>query len=92
VDEFIRFIEEELAARSVNVLVLRVDYGFQFVSRPEMADKGGLSKEQAQKIVTVCRKASDPGYPSRQPAGPSIVAIQLRQAAPGASEFDETPG
>src|SRR2546429_1265388 len=56
VDEFIKFIEEELAPRSVNVLILRVDYGFQFLSRPEMADKGGLSKEQAQKIGTICRQ------------------------------------
>src|SRR5213082_559070 len=50
VDEFIKFIEEELAPRSVNALILRVDYNFQFLSRPEIADKGGLSKEQAQKI------------------------------------------
>src|SRR6185295_6528743 len=34
VDEFIKFIEEELAPRSVNALILRVDYGFQFISRP----------------------------------------------------------
>src|SRR6266581_1660128 len=56
VDEFIKFIEEELASRSVNVLILRVDYSFQFLSLPEMADKGGLSKEQAQKIAAVCRQ------------------------------------
>src|SRR5258708_37437381 len=48
--KFIKFIEEELATRSVNTLILRVDYGFQFTSRPEMADKNGLSKAQAQKI------------------------------------------
>src|SRR6266496_6262274 len=51
VDEFIKFIEEELAPRSVNVLILRVDYSFQLLSRPEMADRNGLSKEQAQKIT-----------------------------------------
>src|SRR5712671_6089701 len=36
--EFTKFIEKELAPRSVNVLILRVDYGFQFLSHPEMAD------------------------------------------------------
>ena len=56
VDEFIKFIEEELAPRSVNALILRVDYGFQFTNRPEMADKNGLSKEQAQKIAAACKK------------------------------------
>src|SRR3954467_9009814 len=55
-DEFIKFIEEDLAPRSVNVLILRVDYSFQFTSRPEMADKGGLSREQARKLAEVCRK------------------------------------
>src|SRR3989440_9789181 len=56
VDEFVKFIEEELAPRSVNTLILRVDYGFQFTSRPEMVDKNGLSKEQAQKIATACKR------------------------------------
>ena len=56
IEEFIKFIEEELAPRSVNTLILRVDYGFQFTSRPEMADKNGLSKEQAQKIAAACKK------------------------------------
>src|SRR4051812_48248649 len=55
-NEFIKFIEEELAPRSVNTLILRVDYGFQFTSRPEMADKNGLSKEQAQKIAAACKR------------------------------------
>src|SRR5947208_11537726 len=55
-DEFLKFIEEELAPRSVNTLILRVDYGFQYASRPEMADKAGLSREQAQRIAATCRK------------------------------------
>src|SRR3954468_15757661 len=55
-DEFIKFIEEELAPRWVNTLILRVDYGFQFTSRPEMADRNGLSKDQAKQIADVCRK------------------------------------
>ena len=54
-DEFVEFIQKELAPRSVNTLILRVDYNFHFLSRPEMEDKGGLSKEQAQKIVAVCK-------------------------------------
>src|SRR5216110_1489327 len=55
-DEFIKFIEEELAPRSVNALILRVDYNFQYTSRPEMADQGGISREQAQKIAETCKR------------------------------------
>ena len=56
VDEFIKFIEDGLAPRSVNVLILRVDYTFQFRSHPEMADPGGLSREQAQQIAAACQR------------------------------------
>src|SRR5947209_8690256 len=55
-DEFIKFIDEELVPRSVNTLILRVDYNFQFASRPEMADKAGLSRDQARKISEACKK------------------------------------
>src|SRR5690242_2760184 len=55
-DEFIKFIGEELASRSVNTLILRVDYSFQFRSRPELADARGLSKEQAKQIAATCRQ------------------------------------
>ena len=48
--------DEQLASRSVNALILRVDYGFQFISRPEMADKNGLSQDQAQTIAAACKK------------------------------------
>src|SRR5215470_1684468 len=55
-DEFIKFIEEELAPRLANTLVLRVDYNFQFQSRPEMSDPAGLSRESAQRIAAACRQ------------------------------------
>src|SRR5436189_6156364 len=70
VDEFIKFIEEELAPRSVNTLILRVDYGFQFTSRPEMADKNGLSKEQAQKIAATCKTHQTRSIPLVSLLGP----------------------
>ena len=43
VDSFVTFINQELAPRRVNVLVLRVDYHYQFKSRPELADSTALS-------------------------------------------------
>ena len=55
VDTFVRFIAEELAPRSVNTLILRVDYGYQYTSRPELANASGLSQADVKKLVTVCR-------------------------------------
>jgi hypothetical protein len=55
-DEFIKFIAEELAPRSVNTLILRVDYNYQYDSHPELRDSGALSKVEVSRLVDVCRK------------------------------------
>src|SRR5436305_10633794 len=54
-DTFVAFIEKELAPRHVNTLILRVDYRYQYKSRPEMTDNGGLSREEARKLTAACR-------------------------------------
>jgi hypothetical protein len=55
VDTFVRFIAEELAPRSVNTLILRVDYNYQYTSRPELANASGLSHADVMKLLAVCR-------------------------------------
>ncbi|MEO7961088.1 MAG: glycoside hydrolase, partial [Ginsengibacter sp.] len=45
VDNFTKFIEEELATRHVNTLIVRVDYRYQFKSHPELIDSVALSSE-----------------------------------------------
>ena len=50
-DAFIKFIGEELAPRSVNTLILRVDFNYQYVSHPELSDSSALSKQEVQKLV-----------------------------------------
>src|SRR5205809_5910394 len=91
VDEFIKFIEEELAPRSVNALILRVDYSFQFLSRPEMADKGGLSKEQAQKIAAVCKQHQIRIIPLINLLGHQSCHSNCGKLLKVYPEFDETP-
>src|SRR5450759_1822858 len=55
-DEFIKFINEELAPRGVNTLILRVDYNYQYDSHPELRDSSALSKKEVKKLVAVCKK------------------------------------
>lgn len=91
VDEFIKFIEEELAPRSVNTLILRVDYNFQYTSHPEMADQGGLSREQARKIAETCKQHQIRVVPLINLLGHQSwhsTSGKLLKAHP---EFDETP-
>src|SRR5439155_11701376 len=91
VDEFLRFIEEELAPRSVNVLVLRVDYSFQFLSHPEMADKGGLAREQAQSIAAICRKHQIRVIPLIDLLGHQSWQSNCGKLLKAHPQFDETP-
>lgn len=89
--EFIRFIEEELAPRSVNVLLLRVDYGFQYRSRPEMADPGGLSRERAKQLAEVCRKQQIRLIPLVNLLGHQSWQSSCGKLLQAHPEFDETP-
>ena len=91
VDEFIKFIEEELTPRSVNVLILRVDYGFQFLSHPEMADNRGLSKAQAQKIAAACKRHHIRIIPLVNLLGHQSWRSNCGKLLKAHPEFDETP-
>src|SRR5687768_14173443 len=56
VDAFTKFIDEELAPRKVNTLIVRVDYNYPFQSHPELIDTPTLSKNDVKKLVAVCKK------------------------------------
>ena len=90
-DEFIKFIDEELAPRSVNALILRVDYGFKFTSRPEMADSNGLSKEQARQIADACRNHQIRIIPLINLLGHQSWQSNCGKLLKVHPEFDETP-
>ena len=55
VEKFVRFIADELAPREVNTLILRVDYNYQYSSRPELGNPTGLGPADVKKLVTVCQ-------------------------------------
>src|ERR1700681_1934140 len=55
-DAFIAFVQDELAPRHVNTLILRVDYRYEYESHPELKANEALSREAVKKLVTVCRK------------------------------------
>jgi len=90
-DEFIRFITEELAPRQINTLILMVNYDFRFESHPELNEEGSLSKDDAKKLVKTCRKCNIRIIPELD-----LLGHQSWEATPGAllrvyPEFDETP-
>jgi len=90
-DEFIKFIEEELVPLHVNTLILRVDYNYQYESHPELRDSVALSKKEVKKLVTVCRKNNIQVIPQVNLLGHQSWAGQIGNLLKIYPEFDETP-
>src|SRR6056297_2027658 len=51
VDVFADFIDNELAPSGLNLLILRVDYNFEYESRPELRGDNPLTKRDVKKLV-----------------------------------------
>jgi N-acetyl-beta-hexosaminidase len=91
VDEFIKFINEELAPRSVNTLILRVDYNYQYESHPELRDSAALSKAEVKKLVAVCKKNNIIIIPQVNMLGHQSWAGKTGNLLKVYPRFDETP-
>jgi hypothetical protein len=90
-DRFIKFIDEELAPMEVNTLILRVDYNYQFQSRPELQDSIALSKDDVKKIVSICNKHDINLIPQINLLGHQSWHSDLGNLLEVYPEFDETP-
>lgn len=90
-DTFIRFINEELAPRNVNTLILRVEYNYQYESHPELRNGNALSKADAQKIVAACKRHHIRIIPQVNLLGHQSWAGSINNLLRVYPQFDETP-
>lgn len=91
VDRFVNFINEELAPRKINTLVLRVDFNFDFKSHPELSDKKPLDQLDVNKIVKACQNHHISIIPQINLLGHQSWASNLGKLLEVYPEFDETP-
>jgi hypothetical protein len=91
VDAFVRFIDQELAPRSVNTLILRVDFNYQYTNRSELASRSGLSRADVQKLVDACRTNRIRVIPQVNLLGHQSWASSVGTLLRVYPEFDETP-
>jgi hypothetical protein len=91
VDEFVKFISEELAPRKVNTLVLRIDYNYQFERHPELSAKNGLTKADVKKMLKVCRDNHINLIPMVNMLGHQSWASNCGTLLRVYPQFDETP-
>lgn len=91
VDDFIKFINNELAPRHINTLVIRIEYNYQFKSHPELRDTAALSKHDVRRIVEACRKNGIDAVPEVDLLGHQSWAGKLGKLLAVYPQFDETP-
>jgi hypothetical protein len=92
IDEFVEFIDNELAPSGLNLLILRVDWGYEYQSHPELVGNNPLKKEDVKKLVEVCRKNNIRLIPQINLLGHQSWHSTLGKLLEVYPEFDETPG
>src|SRR6185295_11771807 len=95
-DADLQRIESELpalAARGVNVLVLEVDYGFEFRSHPELRSSDRpITRSGAQRLVKAARRHGIRIVPEFQSFGHQSWAKETFTLLTRYPELDSTPG
>jgi hypothetical protein len=90
-DSFLRFIDNELAPRKVNTLILLVDYHYQFRTHPELIDSFALSNGDVKKIVRACARHNIRIIPEIDLLGHQGWEERPGKLLQAYPEFDETP-
>ena len=90
-DRFVSFINQHLAPRNVNTLILRVDYNYAFESHPELRGANPLTREAVKKIVQACRNAGIRIIPQINLLGHQSWQSTLGNLLKVYPQFDETP-
>ena len=90
-DTFLKFINEELAPRQVNTLILRVDFNYEFDSHRELRDSVALSRRDVKKLVKACQKNNIRLIPQINLLGHQSWASKTTNLLRVYPDFDETP-
>lgn len=91
IPRFITFIQDELATRRVNTLLLRVDYNFEFQSHPELSTDNPLSIRDVKKLVDACNTHGIQLIPQINLLGHQSWATRVNKLLEVYPQFDETP-
>jgi N-acetyl-beta-hexosaminidase len=90
-DRFIKFINDELGPRKINILILRVDFNYQYESHPELRDSNALSKADVKKLVQAARSNGIHIIPQINLLGHQSWAETTMALLRVYPQFDETP-
>jgi hypothetical protein len=91
VDEFAEFIKTDLAPVGLNVLILRIEYNYEFKSHPELVDENPYSESDVKKLVKVCKENNIRLIPQINLFGHQSWHSSLSKLLQVYPQFDETP-
>ncbi|AWW33032.1 glycoside hydrolase [Echinicola strongylocentroti] len=91
VEQFVKFIDEELGPRRINVLILRVEYNYEYLSHPELRSANPLTQAQVKQLVAVCKENDIRIIPQVNLLGHQSWHSELGKLLEVYPEFDETP-
>ena len=86
-----RAVDEVLAPLGVNVLILEVNYGFEYRSHPELCGGGTLSHDTCRDFAAFCRERSIRLIPQFSCLGHQSWAKTTHPLLTHYPELDETP-
>lgn len=88
---FIQFMDEEMAPRGINTLILRVDYTYEYQSHPELIGNNPLSHAQVKQLVEAGKRNQIRLIPQINLLGHQSWHTQSEKLLEVYPEFDETP-
>src|SRR5262245_22745815 len=86
-----RSIDEAMKPMGINVLILEVNYRFDYQSHPELGDRAGLKKADARELAAFCRDRGIRLIPQFNCLGHQSWARNTFPLLKTHPEFDETP-
>ena len=90
-DLFLKFVKEDLKQMNVNIMVLRIDYNYEYNSHPDLRSDNPLTKKDIEKLVSACKSAGIEIIPQINLLGHQSWHSTLTKLLEVYPEFDETP-
>ncbi len=90
-EQFLSFMENDLAPNGINTLVLRIDFNYEYESYPNLRDKGGLSNAEVKRLVSAARDNGIRLIPQINLLGHQSWHTGLTNLLKEYPEFDENP-
>jgi hypothetical protein len=88
----LEFTRQTLPAQGVNTLILEFNYNYDYQSRPKMADRDALGRDEVRRLADACREAGIRLVPQINCLGHQSWSGRNGRLLQVHPEFDETPG